>query len=236
MLFTTGTRLTCDRKPYQIELEDGTKIPARAIVIATGAKYRKLPIENLSRFAGAGIYYGATFVEAQVCSGEDVIVVGGGNAAGQAAVFLAESTKDVYIVVRGSGLIDTISKYLIRRIEQTPDITVLVHTELVGLDGIDHLKRVTVRNTQTGKTEERNVAHVFVMTGANPNTAWLNGCVVLDNKGFIKTGPDLSSEELSGAHWPLSRRTYLLETNLPGVFDVCAAACRQVEVVNIDQA
>src|SRR5256885_14832234 len=118
-----------------------------------------LPIENLSRFEGAGIYYGATFVEAQVCSGEDVMVVGGGNAAGQAAVFLAESTKHVYIVVRGSGLIETMSKYLIRRIEQTPNITVLVHNELVGLDGIDHFERVTVRNTQTGKTEEKTVAH-----------------------------------------------------------------------------
>jgi thioredoxin reductase (NADPH) len=231
MLLTTGTRLTCDRKPYQMELEDGTKIPARAIVIATGAKYRKLPIEDLSRFEGVGIYYGATFVEAQVCNGEDVIVVGGGNSAGQAAVFLAESTKHVYIAVRGSGLIDTMSKYLIRRIEQTPNITVLAHTELVGLEGVDHLERVTVRNTQTEKTEEKNIANVFVMTGANPNTAWLNGCVVLDNKGFIKTGPDLSSEELSGAHWPLSRRPYLLETSLPGIFaagDVRAGNVKRV--------
>jgi len=158
-------------------------------------------------------------------------VVGGGNAAGQAAVFLAESTKHVYLVVRGSGLIDTMSKYLIRRIEQTPNITVLVHSELVGLDGIDHLERVTVRNTQTRKTEGKNIAHVFVMTGAIPNTAWLNGCVVLDNKGFIKTGPDLSTEELSGAHWPLSRRPYLLETSLPGVLaagDVRAGNVKRV--------
>jgi thioredoxin reductase (NADPH) len=123
------------------------------------------------------------------------------------------------------------SKYLIRRIEQTPNITVLVHTELVGLEGVSHLERVTVRNTQTGKTEEKKVAHVFVMTGANPNTAWLNGCVVLDNKGFIKTGPDLSSEELTGAHWPLSRRPYLLETSLPGILaagDVRAGNVKRV--------
>src|SRR5206468_5393689 len=139
MLLTTGTRLACDRKPYQIELEDGTRIPARANVIATWAKYRKLPLENLSRFEGAGIYYGATFVEAQVCSGEDVMVVGGGNAAGQAAVFLAESTKHMYILVRSSGLTDTMSKYLIRRIEQTPNISLLTHAEVVGLEGVDHL-------------------------------------------------------------------------------------------------
>ena len=221
MLLTTGTRLSCDRKPYEVELEDGTRIPARAIVIATGAKYSKLPIENLSRFEGAGIYYAATFVEAQLCSGEEVIVVGGGNSAGQAAVFLAQSTKHVHMLVRGPGLTDTMSKYLIRRIEQTPNISLLVHTEVVSLQGAaDHLQGVTWRNNQSGTTEEKNIAHVFVMTGANPNTGWLNGCVVLDNKGFIKTGPDLSSEELTGARWPLARRPYLLETSRPGVFAV----------------
>src|SRR5262249_37971467 len=218
LLLTTATRLTCDRKPYEVEVEDGARIPARAIVIATGAKYSKLPLENLSRFEGAGIYYGATFVEAQVCNGEDVIVVGGGNSAGQAAVFLARSTKHVYLLVRGSGLANTMSKYLIRRIEQTSNISLLTHTEIVSLEGLDHLKEVTWRNTKSGKTEERNIAHVFIMTGANPNTGWVTGCVVLDNKGFIKTGPDLSPEELTGAGWPLSRRPYLLETSLPGIF------------------
>jgi thioredoxin reductase (NADPH) len=218
MLLTTGARITCDRKPYEVELEDGNRIPARAIVIATGAKYRKLPIENLSRFEGAGIYYGATFVEAQLCSGEEVIVVGGGNSAGQAAVFLAASTKHVYILVRGSSLADTMSKYLIRRIEQTSNLSLLTHTEVVSLEGVDHIEWVTLRNSQTGKTEKKRIAHVFVMTGADPNTAWLKGCIVLDNNGFIKTGPDLSPEELIGAHWPLSRRPYLLETSLPGVF------------------
>jgi len=218
MLLTMGVRLTCDRRPYVVELEDGTRIPARAVVIATGAKYRKLPINNLSRFEGAGIYYGATFIEAQLCSGEDIIVVGGGNSAGQAAVFLAQSTKHVFILVRGSGLADTMSKYLIRRIEETPNITLLAHTELVELEGSEHLRRVTWRNNQTSKTENKSIAHVFVMTGADPNTDWLGGCVALDGKGFIKTGPDLSAEDLQDAHWPLGRRPYLLETTLPDVF------------------
>ncbi|HZP17272.1 MAG TPA: NAD(P)/FAD-dependent oxidoreductase [Terriglobales bacterium] len=218
MLLTTGTRLTCDRRPYKIELEEGTRIPARAVVIATGAKYRKLPIQNLTRFEGAGIYYGATFIEAQLCSGEEVIVVGGGNSSGQAAVFLSGSTKHVYILVRGPGLADTMSKYLIRRIEDTPNITLLTHTELVELEGSEHLQRVTWKNNQSGRTETKSIAHVFVMTGADPNTDWLGGCVTLDGKGFIKTGPDLAVEDLHDAHWPLARRPYLLETTLPGVF------------------
>jgi thioredoxin reductase (NADPH) len=110
------------------------------------------------------------------------------------------------------------SKYLIRRIEQTPNISLLIHTELVTLNGAAHLEGVKWRNSKSGKTEEKNIAHVFVMTGANPNTCWLKDCVVLDSLGFIKTGPDLSSEELIGAGWPLTRRPYLLETSLPGIF------------------
>jgi len=217
MLLTTGMRLNCDRKPYVVGLEDGTQVPTRAIVVASGAKYRKLPIADLSRFEGRGIYYGATFVEATLCSGEPVIVVGGGNSAGQAAVFLAEKTEHVYMLVRGAGLTDTMSKYLIRRIEITPNLSLLTHTELVRLEGTDHLERIAWRNNRTGEIEERNIAHVFLMTGADPNTGWLNGCVTLDNKGFIKTGSDLSAEELTGARWPLNRRPYLLETSQPGV-------------------
>jgi thioredoxin reductase (NADPH) len=218
MLLVKGTRLICDHKPYVVELADGARVPARAVVIATGAKYRKLAVENLSRFEGVGVYYGATFIEAQLCKDEEVIVVGGGNSAGQAAVFLAESAKHVFVVVRSDGLADTMPRYLIRRIEETPNITVLPHTEIVALDGAEHLGRVSWRNGQSGKTIEKSVAHLFVMTGAIPNTTWLEGCVVLDAQGFIKTGFDLSADELRAANWPLARRPHLLETSLPGVF------------------
>ncbi len=218
MLITTGMSLTSDHLKYFIELEDGARIQARTVVIATGARYRKLPLKDLARFEGAGIYYGATFIEAQLCTGEEIIVVGGGNSAGQAAVFLAENTKHVYILVRSSGLADTMSKYLIRRIEETPNITVLPHTEVTDLGGSQYLERVTWRNNQTGETENKSIAHVFVMTGAEPNTAWLGKRVALDSTGFIKTGPELSAEDLTDAHWPLSRRPYLLETSLPGIF------------------
>src|SRR5205807_8797915 len=145
-------------------------------------------------------------------------VVGGGNSAGQAAVFLSGSTQHVYVLVRSDGLADTMSRYLIRRIEETPNITLLPYTEIVELAGGDHLERLTWRNSKTGKKEEKNIAHVFVMTGAVPNTGWLDGCVSLDGKGFIKTGPDLSADDLQDAHWPLGRRPYLLETTLPDVF------------------
>jgi thioredoxin reductase (NADPH) len=220
MLIAKGTRLTCDRKPYTIEMENGARIPARTVAIATGAEYRRPSLENLSRFEGAGIYYGATFVEAQLCSGEEAIVVGGGNSAGQAAVFLAETTKRVYMLVRSAGLAETMSRYLIRRIEETPSIVLRPHTEIVALEGGDHLEIVRWRDNQTGQIEEHKISHVFVMTGASPNTAWLNGCVPLDDKGFIKTGSDLTPEDLTAARWPLGRPPHLLETSLPGVFAI----------------
>ena len=220
VLIAKGTRLACDRKPYVVEVENGARIQTRTIVIATGAEYRRPPLKNLSHFEGAGVYYGATFVEAQSCGGEEVIVVGGGNSAGQASVFLAETTKRVHILIRSAGLAESMSRYLIRRIEQTPTIVLHPHTEIVALEGADHLESVRWRNNQTAQIEEHNIRHVFVMTGAAPNTRWLDGCVALDAKGFIKTGPDLLPEDLNAARWPLARPPYLLETSLPGVFAV----------------
>ena len=220
ILIAKGTQLVCDSKPYVVEVDNGARIPARTVVIATGAEYRRPTLKNLSRFEGAGVYYGATFVEAQLCNGEEVIVVGGGNSAGQAAVFLAETTKRVHMLIRSSGLAESMSRYLIRRIEENAMIALRPYTEILGFEGGDHLELVRWRNSQTGQAEERKIRHVFVMTGADPNTSWLNGCVVLDAKDFIKTGPDLSPENLSTAHWPLARQPYLLETSLPGVFAV----------------
>jgi thioredoxin reductase (NADPH) len=213
-------RLVCDRKPYAIEMDGDTRVQARTIIIATGAEYRVPTIENLSEFKGVGVYYGATFMEAQLCRGEEVVVVGGGNSAGQAAVFLAQTAKRVHMLVRGSGLAETMSRYLIRRIEQNPAIVLRTNSEIVALQGSNHLERVRWRDDRTGKIETHDIKHVFVMTGAVPSTAWLDGCVELDAKGFIKTGPDLSQDDLIAAQWPLARAPHLLETSLPGVFAV----------------
>jgi thioredoxin reductase (NADPH) len=220
MIARSATRLACDRKPYAIEIDDGGRIPARAIIIATGAQYRKLPLENISRFEGAGVYYGCTFVEAQICGDSEVAVVGGGNSAGQAAVFLSQTAKHVHVLVRSGGLADTMSRYLVRRIEESPTITLHPHTEVVSVEGSDRLERMQWRNKQAGTTETRDIHHVFVMTGATPNTHWLKDCLAMDGKGFINTGTDLSPEALTEAEWPLPRRPYLLETSLPGVFAV----------------
>jgi thioredoxin reductase (NADPH) len=220
LLIAKVTRLVCDRRPYIVETENGARIPARTVVIATGAEYRRPPLKDLSRFEGLGVYYGATHVEAQLCRGEDAIVVGGGNSAGQAAVFLAEIAKSVHMLIRSAGLAESMSRYLIRRIEGTPNIVLRPHTEIVDLEGGNHIKTVRWRDNHTGQIEQHNIRHVFIMAGANPNTKWLGGCVALDDKGFIKTGSDLSPEDLNAAHWPLARPPYLLETSLPGVFAI----------------
>src|SRR5262249_2419958 len=158
----------------------------RSIIIASGAQYRRLSIDNLPQFEGNGVYYGATFVESQLCAGEEVVVIGGGNSAGQAAGFLAQTTKRVDLLGRSRGLAESMSRYLIRRIEETPSIVLLPYTELTALEGSDRLQRVRWRNSKTGNVETHDICHVFVMTGAIPNTRWLDGCVALDARGFIK--------------------------------------------------
>jgi thioredoxin reductase (NADPH) len=220
MLMAKAARLHCETKPYEIELTNGTRIPTRTVVIASGAAYRKPAIENLARFEGAGVYYAATFVEAQLCGSEDVVVVGGANSAGQAAVFLSETARRVYLLIRRGGLSETMSRYLARRIEETPNIVLKPHTELSVLEGGERLESVRWRNNQTGESETVAVGHVFIMAGATPNTAWLHACIALDANGFVKTGSDLSHDDLDAAGWPLARAPYLNETSLPGVFAV----------------
>jgi thioredoxin reductase (NADPH) len=219
MIAEGATKLDCTRKAYTIEIDNGPRVPARTVIIATGAEYRKLPIENISQFEGSGIYYGATFIESQLCEGEEVVVVGGGNSAGQAAVFLAQTARKVNVLIRSRGLADSMSRYLIRRIEESPNIELRTCTELTALEGNGHLERVQWQKDKE-PAETRDIQHVFVMTGAAPTTNWLKGCVAMDERGFIKTGPDLSPEDLSAAKWPFTRQPFLLETSRPGVFAV----------------
>jgi thioredoxin reductase (NADPH) len=231
LIAKAATQLTCERKPFGITIDDGPAVPARTVIIATGAEYRRLPIENLAQFEGCGVYYGATFIEAQLCGGEEVVVVGGGNSAGQAAVFLAQTAKRVRMLIRSGGLAESMSRYLIRRIEESPAIELCPHSEIVALEGKGRLERMQWRDTRTGNLATSDINHIFVMTGAIPNTRWLNGCVALDAKGFIKTGTDLSPEDLSAAHWPLARTPHLLETSLAGVFAVGDVRCGNIKRV-----
>jgi thioredoxin reductase (NADPH) len=212
--------LACDRRPYGLKFDREEKIPARTVVIATGAQYRKLQIENLSKFEGTGVYYSATHLESQMCGGEDVVVVGAGNSAGQAAVFLAQTARRVYMLVRAESLARTMSRYLIRRIEESANIELLTNTEVISLAGNDRLERVEWRNYKTGETQAHSITALFSMIGAVPNSGWLEGCIACDDDGFIKTGAHLSAEDLDQAKWPLRRAPYLLETSLPGVFAV----------------
>jgi thioredoxin reductase (NADPH) len=214
----SAVELSCARKPFALQVGGGSPLSARAIVIASGVAYRKLALPNVGEFEGRGIYYGATPMEAQLCRKEEVAVVGGGNSAGQAAVFLADSGSRVNVLVRGKGLADSMSRYLIRRIEDHPSITLWIETQVTALEGERHLERIHWRNG--GGTEVRAIRHLFCMTGADPSTRWLKGCLVLDERGFVKTGADLTPEDLAGAGWPLARPPYLLETSRPGVFAV----------------
>jgi thioredoxin reductase (NADPH) len=227
----TVVRLDCDSRPYRVHLSDGQVLRTRTIVVAAGVKYRKLDLSSLTRFEGAGVYYSATYLEGQLCAGEEVAVVGGANSAGQAAVFLAGVATRVHMLVRGPGLAESMSRYLIQRVENTPNIVLRTRTQVEELQGENGLERVRWRHLDTGERETRDVRNLFLMTGADPNTAWLEGCLVLDPKKFVKTGADLLPEDLAGAHWPLPRRPDLMETSIPGVFCVGDARSNSVKRV-----
>ena len=208
-----------EKSPYRLVLENGKPLEARSVVIASGAQYNNPENLNLERFVGQGVYYGATFMEAQLCESENLIVVGGGNSAGQAAVFLAQTARKVHMLVRSQRLSDSMSRYLIQRIEENPGIEVHYKTEIIDLEGDTHLERVTWRDKDNLESTTQSIRHVFIMTGASPRTEWLRGCVSLDDKGFILTGRDLDAVKQDGA-WPLARSPYMLETSLPRVFAV----------------
>jgi thioredoxin reductase (NADPH) len=212
-------QLKCDRRPYELVLDDDQLIHARTVVIASGVRYNKPNVENLSQFEGLGVYYGATYIEAQLCGTDDVVVVGGGNSAGQAAVFLSQTVGKVHMLVRSSQLSSTMSRYLIQRIEENPKIDVHYGTEIAALKGDTQLEQVTWKDKNKNELCTRTIRHVFIMTGGSPHTKWLQDCVVLDQKGFILTGRDLDTTA-QGFRWPLSRNPLMFETSLPGVFAV----------------
>jgi len=202
--------IDCEQPPYRLKLDDGRFVSARSVVIATGARYRKLDVPDLARFEGQGLHYAATAMESGLCRGEEVIVVGGGNSAGQAAVFLSRTVAKVHLLVRAEGLAATMSDYLIQRIQSSPRIELHTRTEIAALAGDPFLREVTWRYRPTGETTTHRISNVFVMIGAEPNTEWLNGCLELDSKGFVKTGQDAQGLALASPY----------ATTRPGIYAV----------------
>jgi thioredoxin reductase (NADPH) len=227
----SASRLHCDQRPYAVELGFGTTVRARTIIIATGAEYRQLALDNASRFLGTGIYYAATATEARRCEMKEVIVVGGGNSAGQAAVYLAGKCLHVHLLVRSRGLADTMSRYLIRRIAETANITLHTNTAIASLDGDSQLERVIWKAAPDDLLETHAIGHVFLMTGAVPSTRWLQGCIALNDKGFVRTGSDLTTADLLPANRAAVRQPQSFETNWPGIFAVGDVRCGSVKRV-----
>jgi thioredoxin reductase (NADPH) len=198
--------------PFHISLSYDEHVYARAVVIATGARYRKPALDNLENFEGRGVYYSATYMEAAFCSNEELIVVGGGNSAGQAAVFLSGFARHVHVVIRGDGLNASMSNYLIRRIEAAANITLHLRTQIVELQGETRLNGI--RWNRQGEIEQKAIRHVFLFLGAQPSTGWLGDCVALDKSGFVLTGPDVDTK------WTSERPPHFLETSRAGIFAV----------------
>jgi thioredoxin reductase (NADPH) len=226
----TGVRV---EGPYrQLVLADGSEISCHALLVASGVSYRRLDVPGAAELSGRGVYYGAAATEAIGFRGEDVFVVGGGNSAGQAAMFFAQYARKVTILVRGEGLADTMSRYLIDQIGDTPGISLRPRTEVAEAVGGEHLERLTLRDTVSGERETVDAAGVFVFIGAAPRTDWLDGVVERDRNGFVLTGPDLPRDGRGRVPgWKEAREPFLLETGVPGIFaagDVRATSVKRV--------
>jgi thioredoxin reductase (NADPH) len=202
---------------YAIELAGGERVSGRAVIVATGARYRKLDVPGMERYEGVGVYYAATQAEARLCSGEPVLVVGGGNSAGQAAIFLSRHAAACRLLIRGGDLGKSMSRYLVEEIEASERIELLTHREIAELKGESGLQSVVVRDGRTGERTELQAGALFVFIGASPHTEWLRGSVAMDEKGFVLAGRDVQDEDLL-AHG--EERPYFLETSQPGVFAV----------------
>ena len=211
---TPVTALTFDKAYPVLHLDGGETVTGKCLLISTGADYRLLGIEGCEQFEGRGVYYAATPIEAQMCRGSEVVVVGGGNSAGQAAIFLAGQVRKVYLVIRGDNLDKDMSSYLARRIEQTPNIEVLLNTEVRRMSGKGYLSEVELVNNKTGEVRTLKTPALFSFIGAVPRTDWLPPEIERDTKEFIRTGPALSQSP----HWTARRQPFLLETSHPGVF------------------
>jgi thioredoxin reductase (NADPH) len=222
-----ATRMTFDGGHAVLHIDGGEALLARCVLIAAGADYRRLGVEGCERFEGRGVYYAATPIEAQMCQGSEVVVVGGGNSAGQAAVFLATQVRKVYLVIRGDDLYKDMSAYLARRVEENPGIEVLLNTEVRGISGDGHLGEVELVDTRTGAVRAIKASALFSFIGAIPRTDWLPDQIERDAKGFVRTGPGLAESP----HWAARRPPFLLEASRPGVFaagDVRSGSVKRV--------
>lgn len=214
-----------------IVLDDGPEIVSRTVVITTGVDYRKLDVKGVENFTGAGIYYGAATTEASACKDKEVYIIGGGNSAGQAAMYLSKFAKNTYIIIRREGLESTMSAYLIDQIKGTPNIHVMPFTEVCGAMGSNCLEKLSIINVKTQQTETKEAAALYIFIGAKPYTDWLQLDIIKNDKEFIETGRELSNYDGFKKIWKLKRDPYLLETSCPGIFaagDVRAGAMNRV--------
>lgn len=223
--------LDVSARPYTIETAGGQSVRGRTVVISTGAKYRRLPLANAGDYEGRGLYFGATFLEARMCSQEEVLIVGGGNSAGQAAVFLSQYAEHVHVAIRSDSLEHSMSKYLIHRIEASSRITLRPHTEVTALYGNEALEAVELTDNRTKDSRRADIRHAFIFIGATPNTAWLPPEIALDSKGFIRTGRGREPGGPTESTWAAGRQPFLLETSVPGIFaagDVRSGSTKRV--------